>query len=305
MKKYDVVILTEKRYLNPIKVNGYVQNILDEDNYIKVALENQGLVTIRLSWDDVDFDWSSTKFVLFRTTWDYFDRFDEFSVWLNEVSKQTVLLNSEKIIRWNIDKHYLQDLQQNGVHICESYFVEKGTQSTLKELSTKYGLKEFVLKPCISGAARHTYKINLENAEEYESVFSELIAQEAMILQPFQYNIVEKGEISLMVMNGKFTHAVLKIAKKGDFRVQDDFGGAVHNYTPTQQEIDFAENAVKACIEMPIYARVDVFTDNDNKLAIAELELIEPELWFRNYPSAADELAKGIKLLINQKEKVF
>ena len=100
-----------------------------------------------------------------------------------------------------------------------------------------------------------------------------------MILQPFQYNIVEKGEISLMVMNGNFTHAILKIAKKGDFRVQDDFGGSVHDYNPTQEEIDFAENTVKACQEMPIYARVDVFTDNNNTLALAELELIEPELW--------------------------
>ncbi|TDQ25627.1 ATP-grasp domain-containing protein [Tenacibaculum caenipelagi] len=304
MKKYDVVILTDKRYIKPKEVSNYVQNILDEDNHVKVALEKQGLTVLRLSWDDADFDWNTTKFALFRTTWDYFDRFDEFSEWLNKVSKQTILLNSENIIRWNIDKHYLQDLQQNGVHICESYFIEKGTQSTLKELSIKYGLKEFVLKPCISGAARHTYKVDLENSEMYEGVFSELIAQEAMILQPFQYNIVDKGEISLMVMNGKFTHAVLKIAKKGDFRVQDDFGGAVYDYTPTEQEIEFAENAVKACIEMPIYARVDVFTDNNNKLAIAELELIEPELWFRNYPEAANELADGIKQLINQKEKV-
>ena len=28
-------------------------------------------------------------------------------------------------------------------------------------------------------------------------------------------------------MNGIYTHAVLKKAKSGDFRVQDDFGGSV------------------------------------------------------------------------------
>lgn len=305
MKKYDVIILTDKRYINPQKLDNYIQNVLNEDNYVKIALENQGLKVARLSWDDTTFDWSTTKYILFRTTWDYFDRFPEFSKWLNTVSKQTTLLNSEKIIRWNIDKHYLQDLKQNGVHICESYFIEKETQSTLKELSQKYGLKDFVLKPCISGAARHTYKINSENINEYEETFSSLITEEAMIIQPFQYNIVEKGEISLMVMNGKFTHAVLKIAKSGDFRVQDDFGGSVHNYTPTKEEITFAENAIKACIELPIYARVDAFTDNNGKLAIAELELIEPELWFRNHPAAANELAKGIKQLTNKNEEVI
>lgn len=305
MKKYDVIILTDKRYIKPQKLDNYIQNVLNEDNYVKIALENQGLKVARLSWDDTEFDWSTTKYILFRTTWDYFDRFTEFSKWLNTVSKQTTLLNSEKIIRWNIDKHYLKDLQQKGIHICKSYFIEKGTKSTLKELSQKYNLKDFVLKPCISGAARHTYKVNLEKINEYEEVFSSLITEEAMIIQPFQYNIIKKGEISLMVMNGKFTHAVLKITKPGDFRVQDDFGGSVHNYTPTKEEITFAENAVKACIETPIYARVDVFTDNNGKLAIAELELIEPELWFRNHPAAAEELAKGIKQLINKNEEVI
>jgi len=101
-----------------------------------------------------------------------------------------------------------------------------------------------------------------------------------------------------MVIDGKFTHAVLKIAKKGDFRVQDDFGGTVHNYKPTSEEIDFAERVVKACELNPIYARVDMFTDNDGQLAVSELELIEPELWFRKNPDAADKLAFAIKKLI-------
>ena len=303
MKIYDVVILTDHRYINPKEIDIYTQNVLDEDNYVKVALEKIDLKVARLSWDDNSFDWSTTKYILFRSTWDYFDRYPEFSTWLNNVSKQTTLLNSENIIRWNIDKHYLQDLQKNGVHICESYFVETSETKTLQELATQHNLTNFVLKPCISGGGRHTYKINLKNIAEHEDVFSGLITKEAMILQPFQYNIVDKGEISLMVMNGKYTHAVLKIAKKGDFRVQDDFGGTVHKYTPTQSEIYFAENAVRACKEIPIYARVDVFTDNNSKLALAELELIEPELWFRNHPKAADELAKGIQQLIIQNEK--
>jgi glutathione synthase/RimK-type ligase-like ATP-grasp enzyme len=301
MKKYDVVVLTERRYVNPSEINDYIRNVLFEDELVKKALEKDGLKVVRLSWDDPDFDWSSTNFVLFRTTWDYFDRFDEFSAWLTKISQQTTLINSENIIRWNLDKHYLLDLQQNGVHICESYFIEKGTSSTLKVLSEKYGLTNFVIKPCISGAARHTYKVNSETISEYESIFKELISQEAFIIQPFQHNIVEKGEISLMIMNGEFTHAVLKIAKKGDFRVQDDFGGSVHNYNPTEEEIAFAKKAVNACPEKPMYARVDVFTDNNGKLAIAELELIEPELWFRNSPEAAAQLSKGIKKLILNK----
>ncbi|WP_299716251.1 hypothetical protein [uncultured Tenacibaculum sp.] len=298
MKKFDIVILSERRYVNPVKVDDYVKNLLLEDDLVKKALEKEGLKVTRLSWDDPDFNWSDTTYILFRTTWDYFDRFTEFSAWLKKVSQQTKLINSEAIIRWNLDKHYLLDLQNKGVHICESYFVEKGETASLQEIATKYNLENFVLKPCISGGGRHTYKITSETIAAHEITFKKLIAEEAYIVQPFQKNIVEKGEISLIIINGEFTHAVLKIAKPGDFRVQDDFGGTVHNYTPTSEEIAFAEKAIKACNELPLYARVDIFTDNDNKLAIAELELIEPELWFRNHPEAAIKLSQPIKQLI-------
>ena len=304
MSTYDCVILTEQRYLNDSKTDTYKHNVYFEDRLVYHALEELGLKTLRLSWDDMFFDWSTTKSVLFRTTWDYFDRYDEFSVWLERVSKQTMLLNSEALIRWNIDKHYLLNLKYKGVPICESYFIEKGDTITLYNLSKKHSLDTFVIKPCISGAARHTYKISQENITAHEELFSELIANEAMIIQPFQKNIVKKGEISMMVVDGKFTHAVLKIAKPGDFRVQDDFGGTVSDYTPTQEEITYAENAVKSCPEMPIYARVDVFLDNENKLALAELELIEPELWFRNHPKAAHKLAKAIKERITKYEEI-
>ena len=294
-KIFDVAILTDNRYANPTKIDTYIQNVLDEDNYVKNALEKLELIVVRIAWDDENFDWSTTKFILFRTTWDYFDRFEEFSIWLNKVSQVTQLLNSERIIRWNIDKHYLQDLRKKGTHIIPTAFIEKGRITSLKILHKENNWDETILKPCISGGARHTYKLNLNNLEEHENIFKKLIKNEAMMLQPFQHSIVKKGEVSLMLFNGRFTHAVLKKAKKGDFRVQDDFGGTVHSYIPTAKEILFAENVIKACIEHPIYARVDITTDNNNKLAIVELELIEPELWFRNYPKAADFLAEGIK----------
>ena len=293
--KYDIVILTDKRYLEDSKTDAYKHNVFYEDFLVQEALSKIGLKTLRLAWDDSDFDWAKTKSVLFRTTWDYFDRFSEFSKWLAHVSKLTTLFNSENIIRWNIDKHYLQDLEKAGVHIAKTHFIETGTQVTLAQLHNQLNWKETVLKPSVSGAARHTYKLNLNNLSEYESLFSKLITQESMMLQPFQHNIVSEGELSLMVFNGQFTHAVLKKAKAGDFRVQDDFGGTVHDYEPTKKEITFAENAVKACPELPIYARVDIFRDNDGKIALSELELIEPELWFRHFPKAAQVLATSLK----------
>jgi glutathione synthase/RimK-type ligase-like ATP-grasp enzyme len=294
MKPYDVILLTESRYEKPTNPNWYVQNILTEDQLVREALERRGLRVARHDWATPDFDWACTQLALFRTTWDYFNYFDKFKAWLDTLEASTQAINPVPQVRWNMDKHYLLDLQAQGIRIPPTAYIHKGDQTTLKKLHEENNWSETVLKPTVSGAGRHTYRLNPENLAEYEAIFQELITREDMMLQPFLHNVPTKGEVALMVIGGKFTHAVLKKAKPGDFRVQDDFGGTVHEYTPSQAEIEFAERTVAACDPMPFYARVDVVWDNEDQLALSELEIIEPEMWYRMHPPAADQLAEAI-----------
>ncbi len=294
---YDIVILTEDRYDNIEAGDSNETNILLEDSLLQESLEKLGLMVSRTSWSNPTFDWSTTKTVIFRTTWDYFDRFEEFSEWFEKTKDKTSFINPYETIKWNLDKHYLLDLKNAGINIPPTVFAEAGSKTSLTELFKKSGWEEAVLKPAVSGAGRHTYRLNKKNIEKHQEVFGELLRKESMMLQEFQHNIVDKGEIAFMIMGNKFTHAILKKSKTGDFRVQDDFGGSVDTYKANTEEIDFALRVVKDCGKETFYARVDVFYDNNNQLAIGELELIEPELWFRFKNSAADELAKAIAKL--------
>jgi glutathione synthase/RimK-type ligase-like ATP-grasp enzyme len=115
-----------------------------------------------------------------------------------------------------------------------------------------------------------------------------------MLLQDFQESVLNQGEISFIVIGGRCTHAVCKRPKAGDFRVQDDHGGTVTEYHCSAEEAQFAERAVLACPEMPLYARVDVVRDQRGGLVVMELELLEPELFFRFHPPAADALAHAL-----------
>lgn len=294
---YDVVVLTDDRYAMDMPKPGdeYHRNVILEDQLVLQALKNHGLNAIKKSWSDPKFDWKTTKFALFRTTWDYAERFTEFTDWLIDVSTKTKLINSYLQIVWNLDKHYLRDLKEKDVHVVETYFVEMRDKRSLQEILIQCGWKKAVLKPVVSAAAKDTYLIDEDNASPFEERFSQLIQNEAMMLQPFQESVTIRGELSLMVIGGEYTHAVLKKAKSGDFRVQDDFGGTVHAYTPTAQEKELALATVRACEEAPLYARVDMVNDNNGKPAISELELIEPEMWFRRNEPAADQLAEAIK----------
>ncbi len=297
-KTFDVVILTESRYLNPINKTPYVTNLLQEDELVKKALEEVGLTVTRKDWADSNFDWSNSHSVLFRTTWDYFDRIEEFKLWLESVEGKTKAINPISQIRWNMDKWYLKDLEEKGIPVVETLYIRRGENQTLEELLKSSGWKDAILKPTVAGGGRHTYRINPQTVGELESTFTALIANEDLMLQPFQTNIQLKGEISLMVIGGEFTHAILKKAKSGDFRVQDDFGGSVHQYKASSAEIAFAERVVSACEPEPSYARVDVMWNNENELVVSEVELIEPELWFREYPEAANILARKIKSIL-------
>ncbi len=295
MQTYDVTILTDARYVHPREINPFVENVLKEDQLLKEALEKRDLKVQRINWDHPEVDWSDSRYILFRSTWDYFERFMEFDRWLERVRHQTSLLNPYALIRWNLDKHYLSELSAMGVPIPPTHFVDRGHPESLAGLVSKAGWNEIILKPAVSAAASHTYRFSARQVDRYESMYQKLIAEESMMIQEFQQQVPEKGEVSLIIIAGACTHAVLKKAKVGDFRVQDDFGGTVHPHKASGPEIAFAERVVSLCHPEPLYARVDMIRDNRDNLALSELELIEPELWFRMNPVAAERLAATIR----------
>ena len=292
----DIALLTEERFSVAVAPEGdwYLVNILLDDRLLAEALARRGLSAARVDWADPAVDWSRFRCAVFRTTWNYFKRFDEFMAWLDRVERVTTLCNTPEIIRWNVDKHYFTDLEARGIPVVPSRFVEAGSDVRLADLLGETGWRDAIVKPCVSGGAYHTYRVGLENVADVHAIVAPLLEKQAFIVQPFQQEIVDQGEDTLMVLNGHYTHAVRKVVKAGDFRVQDDFGGSVHDLEPTREQMDLAERAMAACSPAPAYGRVDMVRGNDGRFAVMELELIEPELWLRHHPPAADAMADGI-----------
>jgi hypothetical protein len=114
------------------------------------------------------------------------------------------------------------------------------------------------------------------------------------ILTDSRHVEIEKNDLhyqSILIEDGLIRDEAMMIQ---EFQVQDDFGGSVFVYEPSKEEIRFAEEVVKRCGYDPLYARVDVLWDNQGKLSLSELELIEPELWFRFHSESAGKLADAI-----------
>lgn len=296
MATTDVALLTDRRYTAAVAPAGdwYMDNILADDRLVQAALARRGLTSARVDWADPGVDWPRFGCAVFRTTWDYFERSAEFAAWLGRADRATRVCNPASVVRWNMDKHYLADLDARGIPTVPTLFLAAGTPVLLADVLRRAGWDEAVIKPCVSGAARHTYRVNRATADRLQAVLSRLLADEAMIVQEFQEAITTTGEDTLVVFGGRYSHAVRKVAKPGDFRVQDDHGGTVHAYRPTPEQIALAERTVATCRPVPAYGRVDLVRGNDGRPAVMELELIEPELWLRLHPPAAEPFADAI-----------
>ena len=96
-----------------------------------------------------------------------------------------------------------------------------------------------------------------------------------------------------MVFGGRYSHAVRKVAKAGDFRVQEKFGGSIEKHHPSQSQFAVAEQALNALPEPGLYARVDLIP-YDGKWVVTEVELVEPELFFRFDNAAPKRLCNAL-----------
>ncbi len=94
-----------------------------------------------------------------------------------------------------------------------------------------------------------------------------------------------------MFFGGKFSHAVVKRPQENDFRVQSEYGGSASPSEPPEELIAQAHQVLQKVDSPLLYARVDgIFTENVFKLL--ELELVEPELFFRTDRKAPERFAQ-------------
>ena len=81
---------------------------------------------------------------------------------------------------------------------------------------------------------------------------------------------------------------------EGDFRVQEEHGGLIEPCTPDAETRRVADGVLAALDEPPLQARVDLVRLGDGTLALMELEVIEPALYFRMHEDAARNFAVAV-----------
>lgn len=269
-----------------------------EDDKLLHFLKGKGLNVDLVIWNNPHINWEDYPLAILKSPWDYFDLIQDFYTWLKRLeTKKVKLLNPIEVVRWNSDKRYLKEIEADGLKIIPSVFINKQDRVTLKHYFEKFNTNRLIVKPCISGGAKNTFKITINDIDAVELQLNQLIQEENFIIQPFLPEILENGEWSFIFFNGTYSHSLIKKAKPGDFRVQPAHGGSVHPQSPNHELIAIAQQYVDLFAKNCLYARVDG-TFVNGEFLLMELELIEPFLFLNTAPENYERYYKALMDLI-------
>lgn len=265
-----------------------------DDELAIAPLTALGWAVSTLSWRQTAIPWSDFDAVIIRSTWDYWYDVQGFLETLEKIDRQTRLANALDLVRWNLRKTYLRDLEERGVGIVPTAWLHGLDPERLPGLAGRLGSDELVIKPVIGANGDDAFRLSTGEEDGRLGRIAALFDGRACMLQPFRPMVQEEGEYSLFFFDGGFSHAILKTPAAGEFRSQEERGGLITRIDPEPLLARRGQQALAAVSPRPLYARVDLVRNDGGDFELMELELIEPSLYLRMEPGAPERFANAI-----------
>ena len=226
------------------------------------------------------------------TPWDYTEAKEEFIARLEALEEAGVVVaNPSAVVRWNADKLYLRELEQRGAVSIPTLWPELPDARDVTAAFDQFACDRVVVKRRVGAGA-----IGQESFTKGDLRLSGWSMDQAAMIQPFLPAIQTEGELSFIFVRGQFSHALIKRASSGDYRIQSLYGG-----TETPLDPAPADRAAAAGImamlpfdQPPLYARIDMVRLEHGALAVIEAELIEPYLYPLQGPGFGALWADGV-----------
>lgn len=259
-------------------------DLAPDDQHLAQAYRAAGWTVTVVPWQESP---PHADLALVRSCWDYTDDPGAFLAALDRVAQRMPLWNPLATIRWNLDKRYLMELAAAGVPVPPTHVFESTDRPPLGSLCDRLGADEIVVKPVVGAGGADTWRVRRTDASQWARIPDGKL----LLAQPFLHEVITAGEVSLTFLDGAYSHAVVKRPAAGEFRVQEEHGGSVGPCSPSPALIATASAAVAAIPHAWRYARVDGIITTQG-FQLMELELIEPELFFRAGAGAAERFVQ-------------
>jgi hypothetical protein len=276
---------------------------LEEGPLLLGALDEAGVEAGTAVWDDPGVDWGACDLVVANGAWDNIHRVAEFLAWVDGLDAVGVpVVNGPAILRWNLDKRYLRDLEAAGVPTVPTTWVEPAGDAEPRGVHGPLPEGEIVVKPAVSGGGFQTARYDAHEHDAARAHLSALVAAgRTAMVQPYQSAVDAEGEVGLVFLGGTFSHAIHKDpmirrgVAAGESLIENQVVTAA---TPTAGQLAVAHHAVAAAERLhgrTAYARADVVERTDGVPALLELELLDPVLFFVTHPEGARDFAAVLR----------
>lgn len=260
---------------------------LDEDGpLLEAALARAGVDHEIRVWDDPAVDWTSYDLVVLRTTWDYWERRDDFVAWAGSVPR---LANPGSVVAWNTDKTYLGRLAAAGIPVVPTDYVTSADGWSPPQ-------EPFVVKPTVSAGARDSAAYAGDDHAAAAHVVDLLARGKVPMVQPYVRDVDAFGETAVVVFDGEVSHGARKGAILAPGQGVDntvDSRSFVRPREPMRDELELAREVLAVVAsggQELLYARVDLLPGP----VLVELEVTEPSLFLRHAPGSADRFAAAV-----------
>ncbi len=243
-------------------------------------------------WDDPSIHWHEYDAVYICTPWDYPEKPELFLRVLEAIDASPArLFNDLSLVRWNLEKTYLRDLEALGAAIVPSLWFDEFDARAVQSCFPRLGTDTVVIKPQLGANAADTFVLVNPVPDDTLSMLGGTFAGRGFVVQPFMEKIRGEGEYSLFFFDGEFSHAIQKVPASGDFRTQEEHGADIRPVRATEDLIDAARRVLAHVDPTPVYVRADFVRDDQDRFLLMELELIEPSLYLRTDSGAAGRFA--------------
>jgi len=247
-----------------------------------------------LSWKQETTPWSDFDAVVIRSTWDYPPLVGQFLSVLEKIDAVTRLANPLGLVRWNLSKTYLRDMESKGIGIVPTLWADDLDADSLLLRMNKLGAPEMVIKPVVGANGEDAFRLApSDTPARLEQVIARFRNRPHM-MQPFMANVITEGEYSLFYFNGSYSHAILKKPASSEFRSQEERGATIRAARPESRLMLRGRQALESISPVPLYARIDFVRDALGDFRVMEMELIEPSLYLRMHPEAPIRFARAI-----------
>jgi hypothetical protein len=255
-------------------------------------MEELGWQVAPVPWRTAQCDWNSFDAVYIGTPWDYPQALEQFVQLLEKIDRsRAILVNDVALVKWTIPKTYLRDLGERGVDIVPSLWFDNLAAGVPESAFDLFAVDAIIIKPVVSTNATDTILLHRNNVAAMSGQLYRTFSNRPFVIQPFIDNIRREGEFSLFYFDASYSHAIQKVPKSGDFRVQEEYGADITAVQPEPALTIAGDKVIREVRPTPVYARVDFVRDRHGRFLLMELEVIEPSMYLRMDENAPQRFA--------------